>query len=333
MQRTARTVIGARPSLPARILAWLDAERSAVDVTRGGGVDADATPMPDPVADRIDILRCLPFIGLHLACGLVFIAGFSWAALTVAVLLYLGRMFAITGFYHRYFSHRTFRTSRAFQLVMAIAGAAAAQRGPLWWAGHHRHHHNHSDDDRDTHSPARRGFWMAHMGWFMTPRAFSVPERLVRDWVRYPELRMLDRFDWVVPVLLAAACFALGVGLDLAAPGLGTSGFQVFVWGFIVSTVCVYHATYTINSLAHRWGRQRFATGDDSRNNMLLALVTLGEGWHNNHHHFPASTRQGFYWWEIDLTYYGLVLLRWLGLIWDLRPVPAQVLERSRAGS
>jgi stearoyl-CoA desaturase (Delta-9 desaturase) len=282
---------------------------------------------------RVDMIRCVPFIALHLSCLAVIWVGVSWFAAAVAVGLYVVRMFAITGFYHRYFSHRTFKTSRAFQFIMACIGASAAQRGPLWWAGHHRHHHNHSDDEHDTHSPRQRGFWMAHMGWFMTPAAFPIPERLVRDWARFPELRWLDRYDWLMPALLAAGCFVTGAVAARVAPGLGTSGWQLFIWGFCISTIVTYHATYTINSLAHRYGRQRYATGDDSRNSLLLALLTLGEGWHNNHHHFPASTRQGFYWWEVDLTYYGLVALSWARLIRDLRPVPRHVLDRNLASA
>jgi len=305
-----------RRSLLRVIRAWLVSD---AEVIAGKGVP-----------DRVDMVRCIPFALLHLSCIAVIWVGVSWFAAGAAFALYLLRMFAITGFYHRYFSHRTFRTSRGFQFVMACIGASAAQRGPLWWAGHHRHHHNHSDEPNDTHSPRQRGFWMAHMGWFLTPAAFSVPERLVRDWARYPELRWLDRFDWVMPAVLAGICFVTGEVASHVAPALGTSGWQLFVWGFCISTIATYHATYTINSLAHRYGRQRYRTGDDSRNSLLLAILTLGEGWHNNHHHFPAATRQGFFWWEIDLTYYGLVALSWVGLIRDLRPVPAHVLDRNR---
>jgi stearoyl-CoA desaturase (delta-9 desaturase) len=294
--------------------------------------DASAVAEVDPAGgDRVDWLRCIPFVAIHLGCLAVFWVGFSWTALAVAAGLYIARMFAITGFYHRYFSHRTFRTTRAFQFVMAVAGSSAVQRGPMWWAAHHRHHHNHSDDEHDVHSPRQGGLFRSHMGWFMTKANFPTRLRFVRDWAKFPELRMLDRFDWVVPALLAVGLFVGGQLLARFAPGLGTNGWQLFVWGFLVSTVVVYHATYTINSLAHRFGRQRFETGDDSRNSLLLALLTLGEGWHNNHHHYPATARQGFYWWEIDLTYYALVALKWTGLIWDLRPVPAHVLDRARA--
>lgn len=280
--------------------------------------------------DRIDWLRVVPFIGLHVACLAVIWVGWSWIAVAVAAALYVLRMFAVTAFYHRYFAHKAFRTSRPFQFLMAIAAETSVQRGPLWWAAHHRHHHNHSDEEDDAHSPRQRGFWMSHVGWFCTRSAFPTRRDLVRDWLKYPELIFLDRYDWIVPLCLAASLFGLGVLLDAAWPGLGTNGWQMLVWGFVISTILVYHATYTINSLAHRWGRQRYETGDDSRNNFVLAILTLGEGWHNNHHHYPAAARQGFFWWEIDLTYYALRGLSAFGLIWDLKPVPEKTLAEGR---
>jgi stearoyl-CoA desaturase (delta-9 desaturase) len=233
-------------------------------------------------------------------------------------------MFAITAFYHRYFSHRSFRTSRAAQFVFALLGAAAVQRGPLWWASQHRHHHAYADQETDIHSP-RHGFFWSHVGWFLTRANFRTREKLVRDLARYPELRWLDRYDVAVPTLLGVLLYALGAWLEQTAPQLGTSGVQLFVWGFCISTVALYHATFAINSLAHRFGTRRYATRDDSRNNFWLALLTFGEGWHNNHHRFPAAARQGFRWWEIDLSYYGLRLLAAFGVIWDLRPVPLSV--------
>ena len=284
--------------------------------------DTDAAPTDARDPDRVDWLRVLPFVGLHLACLGVLWVGFSWFALWTAVALYVARMFAITGFYHRYFSHKAFRTSRPVQFAFAVLGAASVQRGPLWWAAHHRHHHRHADTEHDVHSP-RHGFWRSHMGWFLTPRGFRTDFDAVKDLARYPELRLLDRFDILVPVLLAAGLYSLGAWLETAHPGLGTSGPQLLVWGFFVSTVVLFHVTVTINSLAHRWGSRRFATRDDSRNNALLALLTFGEGWHNNHHHYPGSARQGFAWWELDLTYLGLRAMALLGLVSDLRPVPA----------
>lgn len=292
----------------------------------------DSAPGPiDPLRDeRIDWPRALPFIALHTACLGIFVVGFSWAALGACLGFYLLRMFFVTGFYHRYFSHRSFRTSRAFQFAMAALGCTAGQRGPLWWAGHHRHHHGHADDHDDVHSPGQHGLLWAHTGWFLTRGNYPTPWRYVRDWARYPELRWLNRLDWLPLILFALATWALGAWLAVAAPALETNGPQMLVWGFFVSTVLLYHGTYTINSLAHRFGRRRFATRDSSRNNIWLSLITLGEGWHNNHHHYPATARQGFYWWEFDPTWYALIVLSWTGLIHDLRPVPKAVLEHRR---
>ena len=306
----AETTIPLMRRAGATVVRWFDTRHD---------VDVDAAR-----ADRIDWLRVMPFVGLHLACLGVFAVGFSWFALWTALALYAARMFAITGFYHRYFSHKAFRTSRAVQFLFALVGAASVQRGPLWWAAHHRHHHRHADTEHDIHSP-RHGFFRSHMGWFMTPRSFGTNFDAIKDLAKYPELRWLDRFDILVPVLLAAGLFALGGWLKGAHPGLHTSGPQLLVWGFFVSTVVLFHVTVTINSLAHRWGTRRYATNDDSRNNWLLALLTFGEGWHNNHHHFPGSARQGFAWWEYDLTYYGLRFMAVLGLVRDLKTVPASL--------
>jgi stearoyl-CoA desaturase (delta-9 desaturase) len=292
--------------------------------------DGPAQPLDAPTDGRIDWVRAVPFIGLHLACLGVIWVGFSWVALGVAIGAYALRMFLITAFYHRYFSHRAFRTSRPFQFIMAALGCTAGQRGPLWWAAHHRHHHGHADDHDDAHSPHQHGLIWAHTCWFLTRDNYATRWRFVRDWARYPELRWLNRLDWLPLLGFAGLTYALGAALAAFAPALGTSGPQMLVWGFFVSTVALYHATYTINSLAHRFGRRRFATHDDSRNNFWLSLVTLGEGWHNNHHHYPATARQGFYWWELDPTWYALIALSWTGLIRDLRPVPAAVLERGR---
>jgi stearoyl-CoA desaturase (delta-9 desaturase) len=215
--------------------------------------------------------------------------------------------------------------------VAAVPGNACVQRGPLWWAAHHRHHHRHSDEAEDVHSPRQIGFFWSHMGWFMTLENALTNFRSVRDLTKFPELVFLDRHHWIVPATLAVSTFGVGALLETVAPGLGTNGWQLFVWGFLVSTVFLYHATYTINSVAHVVGSRRYRTTDDSRNNWFLALLTLGEGWHNNHHYYPGSTRQGFYWWEIDLTYYGLKALSWLGLVWDLRSPPRSVRDRVRA--
>lgn len=276
-------------------------------------------------ADGIEWTRVLPFIAMHLMCLGVIWVGVSPVAVAVALIAYLVRMFAITGFYHRYFSHRTFKTSRIGQFLFALLGAAAVQRGPIWWAAHHRHHHAHSDKQADAHSPLQHGFWRAHVGWFLTREGFAPDLKRVRDLLRYPELRWLDRLDIAVPVLMAFGMLRLGQYLQAHAPQLHTSGAQMLIWGFFISTIGCYHITYSINSLAHVFGKQRYHTADESRNNWLLAILTLGEGWHNNHHHYPAAARQGFYWWEIDITWYALKLLSWMGIVWDLKPVPVEV--------
>ncbi len=275
----------------------------------------------------VDWQRVIPFIALHLACFAVFWVGASWFAVIFAIVLYAVRMFAVTGFYHRYFSHKAFRTSRFIQFILAVLGATAVQRGPLWWASHHRDHHVNSDEYEDAHSPVQHGFLWSHLGWFLSNKHFATKTERVKELAKYLELRLLDRFDVIVPILLAIGIYLFGSFLESTAPHLNTNGWQLLVWGFAISTVVLYHATFTVNSLAHVWGKRRYATSDQSRNNLWIALVTLGEGWHNNHHHFPGSARQGFYWWEIDFTYYGLKVLAALGLIWDLRIVPVEIRE------
>ena len=276
-------------------------------------------------AHTVDWLRVIPFVLMHLACLSVIWVGFSWFALAFAVSLYIVRMFAVTGFYHRYFSHKAFKTSRVMQFIFALVGATAVQRGPLWWASHHRHHHASSDTIEDAHSPVQHGFWWSHLGWFLSHAHFPTKIERVKELAKFAELQFLDRFDIIVPTLFALSIFGLGVLLENFAPSLGTNGWQLLVWGFVISTVALYHGTFSVNSLAHVWGKRRYATRDHSRNNLLIALITLGEGWHNNHHHFPGSASQGFYWWEIDLTYYGLKLMEKCGLIWDLLMIPANI--------
>ena len=292
-------------------------------------LDSGVEDEPQPGDDkRVDWLRVAPFIGVHLACALVIVVGFSWTALAVAVALYAVRMFFITGFSHRSFSHKTFETSRAGQFVIALAGMTCMQRGPLWWAAHHRKHHASSDTPADVHSPRQHGYLWSHVGWITSKGSFRTDFKVVPDLARYPELVFLNRFDWLVPLLMALGLLTTGMALERWVPALDTTGPQLLVWGFFVSTIVLLHASVTINSIAHVFGRQRYATGDDSRNSFLLALLTFGEGWHNNHHYFPASARQGFRWWEIDMTYYGLVVLSWTGLIRDLKPVPRHVVAK-----
>jgi len=301
-----------------RLRRWIDSS----DV-------APADRPTNPHENRPEWDRLIPFILIHFACLGVIWVGWSWFAIGIAAFLYFLRMFAITAFYHRYFSHRTFQTSRAAQFIFAVVGNAAVQRGPLWWAAHHREHHRHSDTEDDIHSPHTHGVLWSHMGWFTSRDAFATNVKAVPDLAKYPELRFLDRFDIVVPVILAGLLYLLGMILERFAPSLGTGPWQLLIWGFFISTVVLYHATYTINSLSHMIGSRRFNTNDSSRNNAFLALITLGEGWHNNHHFHPGTVRQGFYWWEIDITFYLLWILSKLGVVWDLRGVPQRVYERA----
>jgi stearoyl-CoA desaturase (delta-9 desaturase) len=273
--------------------------------------------------EAIDWLRVFPLILMHLACLLIFVVGWSPFALWVALFSYLVRMFAITAFYHRYFSHRAFKTSRACQFIFALIGAAATQRGPIWWAANHRHHHRYADAEKDVHSP-RHGFFWSHLGWFLCGKHFQTKSHLVRDFQKFPELLWLDRFDILVPIVYGTALWGLGEWLSVYYPEFNTNGWQLFIWGYIVSTIVLIHCTVMVNSVGHIIGSRRFDTGDDSRNNAVLALISLGEGWHNNHHHYPVSARQGFYWWEIDISYYLLRLMALTGLVWDLKEVPPQ---------
>ncbi|MGH8549093.1 MAG: acyl-CoA desaturase [Methylococcales bacterium] len=307
----------ARP-IGRRLLRWLDS-------------GMDPSPAEISPGNHVDWLRVLPFVVLHLGCLAVIWVGWSPFALVFALLLYLVRMFAVTGFYHRYFSHKAYKTSRAVQFLFALIGASAVQRGPLWWASMHRHHHIHSDTPEDAHSPVRHGFFWSHMGWFLSDSCFATRSERIADLAEFAELRFLDRFDVLVPLILALGIYGLGETLAASWPEFATNGPQLLVWGFVISTVALYHATFSVNSLAHHWGTRRYVTRDHSRNNALIALLTLGEGWHNNHHHYPGSARQGFYWWEIDLTYCGLRLLERAGLIRDLRAVPGDVRDLNRA--
>lgn len=259
----------------------------------------------------------LPFILIHLSALLVFVVGVKLEWVLWAVALYVLRMWAVTAGYHRYFSHRAFKTSRAFQFFLAFLAQTSIQKGALWWAAHHRHHHRFSDMENDVHSPVQHGFWWSHVGWILRASSDELRHENVKDLTRYPELVWLNRFYWVPPLVLAVALYAVG--------GLG-----LWVWGFAVSTVFLWHGTFVINSLTHVFGSRRFDTTDDSRNNLLFALVTLGEGWHNNHHHYQSAARQGFYWWEIDVTYYTLKALEAVGVVWEVRQPPAHVLQLGR---
>ena len=283
--------------------------------------------------NTIEWSRVIGLLIMHLGCIGVIWVGWSWTAVIVAFLLYLVRAFAITGFYHRYFSHRAFKTSRWFQFVGALTGCMALQKGPLWWAAHHRTHHRESDQPRDIHSPRKDGFWWAHVGWLFVKRNSGTDTSLIPDWMKFPELRWIDRNALLIGVGLAVMLYGAGALLNAFVPQLNTTGPMLLFWGFFISTVILYHVTYSVNSITHMFGRQRFKTTDDSRNSFLVSLFTMGEGWHNNHHHYQSSARQGFFWWEVDFTFYFLIALSKVGLVWDLRPVPEKALAKNRIDS
>ena len=275
--------------------------------------DTDA----DDVHDDIIYPSAIPFVLVHLGCFAAIWTGVTWQALAICVTLYWLRIFAIGAGYHRYFSHRAYSTSRAFQFVLAFMSQTTTQKSVIWWASKHRHHHLHSDTEHDVHSPRHTGFIYSHLGWIFSRRHDAPDLAKVADLTRYPELTWLHKFEILPGLILAGLCFLL-------------AGWSGFVVGFLWSTVLVYHGTFCINSLAHVSGSKRYVTGDDSRNNWLLAVITMGEGWHNNHHAYQSSVRQGFKWWEFDPTYYLLRALSWLGLVWDLKMPPEPVLRNEQ---
>jgi stearoyl-CoA desaturase (Delta-9 desaturase) len=262
-------------------------------------------------------LMSIPFALMHVAVATVFLVPFSWPLVLLCLASYGIRMFAITGGYHRYFSHRSYKMSRPAQFAMACLGSTAMQKGVLWWAANHRLHHRHSDQPSDIHSPLQRGFWWSHVGWILSDQHEETHWDQIQDLAKYPELRWLNSWH-LVPASL------YGLGLFLAG------GWPAFIWGFVVSTVLLWHGTFTINSLSHVYGQRRYETTDTSRNNFWLALITLGEGWHNNHHCYMSSTNQGFFWWEIDVSFYTIKALSAVGITRDLRKPPLALLEAKR---
>lgn len=273
-----------------------------------------------------------PLFLMHILAFGVFFVGFSWVAVAVMLVTYVVRVFALTAGFHRYFSHRSFKTSRIFQFVMAWVGTSSAQLGPMWWAANHRHHHQHSDKEQDIHSPVVRDAFWAHVGWILCRAYGEIQHDRVKDLNKYPELRFIDRFHILPVISLIAALYGLGAGLNFYYPGLGTSGMQMVMWGFFLSTILVYHVTFCVNSITHIIGSKRFETDDESRNSFWVALLTFGEGWHNNHHRWPLSARQGMYWWEFDLTFLLLRGLEKLGLVWDLKVYPPHIYDEATQG-
>ena len=261
-----------------------------------------------------DWAKAGPFVVLHLSCLMVLFVPASTTAVVLCALAYFFRMFGITAGFHRYFSHRSYKTTRFFQFCLAWLGCSALQRGPLWWSAHHRHHHRYSDMTNDVHSPVVQTFWYSHIGWIITNDANNADWKNIKDMAKYAELRWLDRNHWIPGVVLAVVCYLI-------------DGWSGLAWGFLLSTVILYHGTFTINSLTHLIGKRRFPTTDESRNHWILAIITLGEGWHNNHHYYQTSANQGFYWWEYDISFAMLRVLSWFGIVWDLRRPPANVMD------
>jgi stearoyl-CoA desaturase (delta-9 desaturase) len=270
------------------------------------------------------IVFFVPLILLHIGCALVLVVGSSKVAMTAFLMTAAIQAFGITTGYHRLLSHRSFKTSRAFQFTLALFGAIAGQNGPLWWVGHHRNHHRYSDKDGDTHSP-HTGFFWSHMGWLFSPRCVAIRHDLVADLARLPELRLLEDRYYLFALGYVVLLYVFGEVWQGFDPTAGTSGFQIVVWCGVLNTVCVYHIIWSANSFCHRFGTRRFRTRDNSRNNLIVALLTLGDGWHHNHHFCPSSARHGFRWWEIDINYAVLRLLAFLGIVWDINEPPPRV--------
>lgn len=288
----------------------------------------DPSPTPPRATFSLGSARLgVPFLLVHLACIAAFFVGFSPIDLGILVATYVPRIIGITVFYHRGLSHRAFTMPRLVRAGGAALGASAAQRGPLWWTAHHRVHHRYTDRPGDPHSPVTDSFLYSHVLWIFAPKNNATLIDEVPDLAQYRELRLMDRFHHVIPAVLAVAVFFAGVAVSHVDPSVHTSGWQFLIWGFFISTVLLYHSTFAINSLAHRLGTRRFETKDASRNNGFLSFITLGEGWHNNHHRFPNSARQGLTSSEPDPAWWVIRALKWLHLIDDLRPIPKQVWE------
>ena len=260
----------------------------------------------------------VPFLGIHLMCLWAFQTGIRLEWVILGIASYYLRMFAVTAGYHRYFSHRSYKTSRVFQFLLAFFAMTSAQKGVLWWAAHHRHHHRYSDQEPDFHSPLQKGFWFSHVGWILSEESIRTDFKLVKDFSRYPEIIFLNRFHYVPPFLYALLIY-------------GIWGFPGLVWGFFISTTALYHCTFFINSLTHMIGRVRYKSNDGSRNSFVLALLCCGEGWHNNHHHYQSAVNQGWFWWEVDVSYYVLSVLSWFGIVWDLRTPPEHIKAKTIA--
>lgn len=260
---------------------------------------------------RVNLDIIIPYACLHLACLAVFWTDITWSSVGVCLGSYWLRGVGVGLGYHRYFAHKSFKTSRAMQLFLALLGATSLQRGVLWWADTHRYHHRWADTPTDLHSPTYHGFLYSHSGWFMYQNNRRTNLSNVADLAKFRELVWLD--DWrfhYIPFLI----YVLAIYLLFGWTGL--------IWGIALSTVLLWHSVHWIQSMSHSYGGyRRWPSADQSRNHWLFGLISLGE-FHNNHHYYPSSCRQGLAWWEIDLNYYLLKIMSWLGLVWDLKTPP-----------
>jgi stearoyl-CoA desaturase (delta-9 desaturase) len=250
---------------------------------------------------------------LHLGALMAFVPGFfTWQALLVCVIgHWVTGGIGITMTYHRLLTHRSYAVRpRALEYLLTIIGCCASEGGAIGWVADHRRHHAFSDEEGDVHSP-NRGFGWAHMFWWMTPDITSVHTndyyaRWAPDLQKDPIHRFLDKYFIVFPIATAAILYAIG-------------GMPWLVWGFFVRSVTVLHSTWLVNSATHIWGYRSYETRDTSTNLWWVAILTYGEGWHNNHHAFQTSARHGLRWWEVDMTYALLRAMSMVGLVYNLK--------------
>jgi stearoyl-CoA desaturase (delta-9 desaturase) len=268
-----------------------------------------------------NVLQITIFWSIQASALLVFFVPFSWALVGLWAASHFIRAVGLTLAFHRYFAHRSFQMNRIARFVWAFIGTAAMQKGPLWWAGHHVNHHRYADRDGDPHSPAISGFYYAHIGWFLNDTKHDrlpLTNPVVRDFSKAPEIAWLERCYWAPPLMFGAALFLIG-------------GWPWFIWGFAAPTMTLAHATFAINTVNHLWGSRRFETHDDSRNNAVTAFFSAGEGWHNNHHRYQRAARNGFYWWEVDITWYVIRAMAAAGLAWNIQAVPSRIYAEASA--
>jgi stearoyl-CoA desaturase (delta-9 desaturase) len=265
------------------------------------------------------LIHLLPLLALLPSIDVTF---FDWMT---CLFLYYFRMFFVTGVYHRYFAHKTYKTSRIFQFILAFFAQSSSQKGALWWAAHHRIHHKESDTPADPHSMKLYGFWYSHVGWILGPDYNETHFDGIKDFAKFDELRWLNKYHWVPVAIMGLAVFLIGARVNGGSWLAFDAGWSTLLIGFFLSTAILFHGTFSINSIMHYFGKKRYETGDESKNNLVLALVTCGEGWHNNHHYFPTSMKNGFFWWEIDITGYIITIFSWVGLVWDIKGVPDHI--------